>query len=314
MLQIFRHVKEFIRKIVLAMILLVFSCLYYISYIRLKYKSKPSPNNKASNATSFIRNNGKVAIIIAVKNEAKVIGKTIRNLESTTVDKSRCEIILVDAGCTDNTVDVAKASSCCIPIRIVKQKISYPGRGSALNAGFDQSTSDIVMFLRSDSLVPPGYDETLRREHSNSSTLLTAFKFKVDPDGVNNLIEPSGLKIIEIQVNFRSSFCCLPAGHQALAMRSVVYSENRYHNGEFLEDIELVSRIRELSLKGLGEIKVLDQKVLTSANRYIAVGIVKGILVEQFPIILFGFFGVRTENYFEWCYVTLPKLLRWMPI
>lgn len=47
------------------------------------------------------------------------IGQTIRNLESTTTDKYRLEIIIVDVGSNDKTIEVAKASSGIIPIIFV---------------------------------------------------------------------------------------------------------------------------------------------------------------------------------------------------
>ena len=100
----------------------------------------------------------RISIILAVKNESRVIGKTLRNLEATTKHKHLCEIIIVDKGCTDNSIDVAKASSCCIKVSFVRNTEGM-GRGSALNAGASIATGNILLFLRSDCLVPEGFDE-----------------------------------------------------------------------------------------------------------------------------------------------------------
>ena len=91
---------------VLLLVLCSFSFfLNWLSFSKLK-KGKKKPLLSITN-TSVLN---KVSVVIAIKNEARYIGKTIRNLESTTVDKSRVQIILVDCGGKDNSIDVAKVS------------------------------------------------------------------------------------------------------------------------------------------------------------------------------------------------------------
>lgn len=86
----------------------------YYNYNKIKKLIKKNKSNNTLNTTSINNNkdnndnNGKVSIIIAIKNEAKYIGKTIRNFESTTIDKTRVEIILVDSGSRDNSIEVAR--------------------------------------------------------------------------------------------------------------------------------------------------------------------------------------------------------------
>ena len=113
---------------------------------------------KLPSGNHFTETSNRISIILAVKNESRVIGKTLRNLEATTKHKHLCEIIIVDKGCTDNSIDVAKASSCCIKVSFVRNTEGM-GRGSALNAGASIATGNILLFLRSDCLVPEGFDE-----------------------------------------------------------------------------------------------------------------------------------------------------------
>ena len=241
-----RSLRKLVGQCFLFLMLSLFLLLNYISDRRLKSKAKTNNRNAKLVTPSTDQNerNGIVSIVIAAKNESRTIGATLRNLESTTIDKARCEIILVDAGCSDNTIAVAKGSSCCIPLRCVKQKSAGDGRGVALDEGFNECKGDIVLFLRSDCLVPPGFDETLRREMINGTTLLASFRFGVDRRELVCGSEPLGLWLLEEQMNIRSMLFSLPVGSQGLALRSDVYKENRFHQGEFLEDIDLVSRIR----------------------------------------------------------------------
>jgi cellulose synthase/poly-beta-1,6-N-acetylglucosamine synthase-like glycosyltransferase len=102
-------------KIVEIFVILFSSISFLISWLQYRrlshqYQSKKSTcvNN---NVPKLSKEKGKLSIIIAIKNEAKHIGKTIRNFESTTIDKSAVEIILVDSGCKDNSLEVARVSS-----------------------------------------------------------------------------------------------------------------------------------------------------------------------------------------------------------
>ena len=67
------------------------------------FDSQPPPQRNDVAGT-----NKRISVIIAIKNESRVIGKTLRNLEATTKCKNLCEIIIVDKGCVDNSIDVAK--------------------------------------------------------------------------------------------------------------------------------------------------------------------------------------------------------------
>jgi cellulose synthase/poly-beta-1,6-N-acetylglucosamine synthase-like glycosyltransferase len=79
-----------------------------LSWYEFRSLEKKAKNVQQNFPTSKPASPERVSIIIAVKNEARYIGKTIRNLESTTFNKSKVEIILIDSGCSDNTVEVAK--------------------------------------------------------------------------------------------------------------------------------------------------------------------------------------------------------------
>lgn len=76
----------------------------FLSFKRLA-RSKKQISRTTPTSSSKLE---KVSVIIAIRNEARYIGKTLQNLESTTVDKARVQIVLVDCGCKDNSIDVAK--------------------------------------------------------------------------------------------------------------------------------------------------------------------------------------------------------------
>jgi glycosyltransferase involved in cell wall biosynthesis len=187
--------------------------------------------------------NSTVSIVMAVKNEAGFIGKTLRNLEATTIDKSRCQVIFVDAGCTDNSADVAKASSCCIPLIFVKS-LGGIGRGAAMNAGAEKATGEILLFLRSDCLVTPGYDTILRREFFRGPDLLVSFSYSIDRENLKYTNIP-GLWLWECFINLRSKYCSLPTGYQGLAVTKKTFSEFKFPDSIVLEDLSYVMAFRK---------------------------------------------------------------------
>lgn len=247
-----------------------------------------------------------ISIIIAVKNEASFIGKTLRNLEATTLDKSRCQVIFVDAGCTDNSIEVSRASSCCIPLIFVKN-VSGIGRGACLNAGASRATGDILLFLRPDCLVPPGYDKVLRREFFRDQDALTAFSFGIDREKSKGY-EVAGMWIWEQYINMRSRFCSLPAGFQGLAVAKKYFIDLQFPDTIVLEDLSYVMSFRR---EKASKIKVLEQKSLVSSVRYEILGLAQASFIDCWAQVLLTVFNLPVDDIYNICYVTIPSIFKW---
>mmetsp|Transcript_10834 Transcript_10834/g.23832 ORF Transcript_10834/g.23832 Transcript_10834/m.23832 type:complete len:314 (+) Transcript_10834:65-1006(+) len=296
---------------VLLLVLCSFSFfLNWLSFGKLK-KGKKKPLLSIPNTSAL----NKVSVVIAIKNEARYIGKTIRNLESTTVDKSRVQIILVDCGGKDNSIDVAKASIGSIPLRVIKVPSSH-GRGYSFNSGADIADGDLLLFLRADSLVPPGYDETLRRELSSHNVHMTAFKFSFDSPAA--IADPfssvKALSIVRIYQNLMSTVCKLPRGSQGLAVTHDFFQTNKFPSDVvLLEDVGFVSAARRVLLTcggSEGGIRILEQSVLSSPEEAVKVGVLQHTLINVLAFSLRHFFRVSDETIYRWCYVRLPKCLK----
>ncbi|MFA4820195.1 MAG: glycosyltransferase family 2 protein [Candidatus Aenigmatarchaeota archaeon] len=83
----------------------------------------------------------KASIILPAYNEGKNIGKVIRAVKKT----GDHEIIVVDDGSRDNTLDVAKAEG-CICVRLNKNR----GKGFACKTGAKIATNNNLVFIDSD--------------------------------------------------------------------------------------------------------------------------------------------------------------------
>jgi rhamnosyltransferase len=88
-----------------------------------------------------------VSIVIRTKNEAEFIEKTLRKVEEQEFD-GKCEIIVVDSGSTDSTVDIVKRHNVSL-IEIAQEEFSY---GRSLNIGASAAMGRFVVNLSAHAL------------------------------------------------------------------------------------------------------------------------------------------------------------------
>ncbi len=89
-----------------------------------------------------------ISIVIRTKNEGKNLPKTLESIHSQKIDKT-FEIIVVDSGSTDNTLEIAKKFNCRI-LKVLQQNFTYP---YALNFGTENAIGAIVVYISAHS--PP---------------------------------------------------------------------------------------------------------------------------------------------------------------
>ena len=93
-----------------------------------------------------------ISIIIPIYNEEKGIVKFQEQLKEL---RGKCEILFVDGGSTDHTLDFIEPGYSVIH--------SEKGRGKQMNAGAKASSGDILFFLHCDSQLPPKPLAEIRR-------------------------------------------------------------------------------------------------------------------------------------------------------
>lgn len=87
-----------------------------------------------------------ISIIIPALNEADCLHRTLRHL--TALDPPAWEILVVDGGSTDATVEIARAAG----VRVITCEQS--GRSPQMNRGAEAATGGILCFLHADTSVP----------------------------------------------------------------------------------------------------------------------------------------------------------------
>ena len=88
----------------------------------------------------------RVSVVIPSYNRASLVGETIENMLRQTLPPH--EVIVVDDGSTDNSVEVIKAFG--PRVQLIQQ--ANRGPGAARNAGFAASTGEFIQFMDSDDL------------------------------------------------------------------------------------------------------------------------------------------------------------------
>jgi cellulose synthase/poly-beta-1,6-N-acetylglucosamine synthase-like glycosyltransferase len=110
-----------------------------------------------------------VSILVPVKNEEKVVGRLLGALLNLDYPSQKVEIILIDDGSTDKTIEICKeyAVGHHDRIRLLCRSAS-DGKPSALNYGLKHAHGEIVATFDADNVPEP-------------DTLLKAVEFFVDP-------------------------------------------------------------------------------------------------------------------------------------
>jgi glycosyltransferase involved in cell wall biosynthesis len=96
----------------------------------------------------------KISVLINNYNYARFLGRAVASVQAQT--RPADEVILVDDGSTDNSLEVARQCAAADPrVRVIAK--SNGGQLSAFNAGFAVATGDIVAFLDADDEYLPSW-------------------------------------------------------------------------------------------------------------------------------------------------------------
>lgn len=96
-----------------------------------------------------------VSFVIPCKNEEKSIGKTVEKCFEADYPKEKLEVIVINDGSTDGTLNVLKKAQAIFPSLIIIDWKVNKGKRHGMAAGFRASKGDVVVQLDSDSYIKP---------------------------------------------------------------------------------------------------------------------------------------------------------------
>ena len=208
---------------------------------------------------------GKLSVIIPTLNEEMSLQ---RALDSVGLPSDSLEVIVVDGGSSDHTIQIAQCHGC-------KVFTGNPGRAYQMNAGAAIATGEHLLFLHADTRLPKDYRIEIERV-LGTPVACGAFPLQIDAPGF-------ALRMVESGVAIRSGLLQMPYGDQALFFRSAdFYAQNGFKQMSIMEDYELVVRMRKI-----GRIGLASEPVRTSARRWMKKGILRTTFVNQLCVVAY---------------------------
>ena len=193
----------------------------------------------------------KISIIIPVYNEVSIINELMDNLEQF---KYCCEIIFVDGGSSDGTVEIIEG-------RYRLAQSPKKGRSYQMNHGTSLSEGEILLFLHADSFLP---DNALVQIYRIIHQGYKAGCFRVKFDSRSIL-----MKICGFMSNLRVRLRNIAFGDQGIfIIRDYFYKLGGFSEIPLMEDYQL-----SMDIKADGEkIALARAKIITSERRFIEKG------------------------------------------
>lgn len=212
----------------------------------------------------------KVSIIIPTYNEEACLGELIESLNK--LDPKPYEIIIVDGGSTDGTLDIIQSYSLEV-IRSLKL-----GRAAQMHAGAIQATGDILCFLHADTFAPNDLVRIVQSTLADDAVALAGFRSVMTGTCNQNLTTAHNrIKTYYapfIYSPYRTLFKGLRLlfGDQLIFCRKADYMASGGFNPSMMimEEADLC-----IKMNRLGSIKQIGQKVYSSDRRVAKWGVMK---------------------------------------
>jgi len=218
-----------------------------------------------------------LSIIIPALNEEMQLGATLLAAQR---DQPH-EIIVVDGGSTDRTIEVARAHDAIV-------LPAAGGRGRQMNVGAEVATGGILLFLHADTILPATYPELIRTTLARPGIAGGAFQFALDGAFV-------GRRLIERGTNWRARSRQMPYGDQGLFLRRETFDQlGGFPDQPIMEDYEFVRRLRRL-----GRVALADGAATTSGRQWQRLGPWRTTLINTFMVLGYRI-GVSPATLAKW--------------
>lgn len=206
-----------------------------------------------------------ISVIVPLYNEGEAVHRLIDHLRQI---NGLAEVVLVDASDEPKSVAVRDELSRQLEndsfIRVLT--CDTAGRAAQMNAGANQCSGTVLLFLHCDTRLP------LHTAQSISQCIADGrawgwFNLRLDARG-------GMYRVLETMINLRSRLSRIATGDQAIFIQRHTFEKQLgFAEIALMEDIELSRRLKRLSKPG-----IIAQPVVTSARRWQQNGLLRTIL------------------------------------
>ena len=222
-----------------------------------------------------------LSIVIPALNEAANLERLLPDLARTCPD---AEVIVVDGGSTDGTLDLVRRFPRATLIE------AAGGRARQMNAGARIASGSALLFLHADTTLPPGAQGAIQAALNLPGVVGGRFDVRFD--------NPRPIfKLIATMMNMRSRLSGICTGDQALFVRRRTFEAlGGYPDIPLMEDVDLSRRV-----KRHGRIARLRLRVTTSARKWEREGVLRTIAL-MWTLRLLYWAGTEPARLHRWYY------------
>src|SRR5215469_8430805 len=169
------------------------------------------------------------SIIMPVLNEEAVIEHHLGILINQ-IARYDCELLIVDGGSTDHTVEIANHFG-----RVIS---SQRGRAAQMNCGAHAASGETLLFLHADTLLPDNAFDAIESTLKAHDVVGGAFRICFNCD-------VWAYRLVAFITNLRSRFGKIFTGDQAYFVRSKSFHDiGGFADQPLMEDLEIITRLR----------------------------------------------------------------------
>ena len=200
-----------------------------------------------------------LSIVMPVLNEAAGMGAALQALAPLRARST--QLVVADGGSSDTTVALAQAAGATV--------VAAPrGRALQMNAGAQQASAGVLLFLHADTLLPENADQLIAQALANGQAVWGRFDVRITG-------QPRMLRVVAAFMNARSRWSGMATGDQAMFMtRAAFDAVGGFPAQPLMEDIEISKRLRQLSRPAC-----LRARVRTSGRRWETRGVWRTVLL-----------------------------------